>query len=96
MLFLPDGKFTQIRETLRALVQPGKTTAATPPTLTEEWAVVVSADATTPATLTLKIGGSAASTSGIAYLSTYSPTAGDTVVGLKNGTDLLILGKKHA
>lgn len=38
------------------------------------------------------VGGSDVVITGVAYLASYSPTQGDTVWMLQNGSDLLVLG----
>lgn len=54
---------------------------------------VVTATATVPNRVTITIGGSPDTVSGVRYLASYSPTVTDTVWLIQNGTDLLVLGK---
>lgn len=54
---------------------------------------VVTATATGPNRVTIKLGGSTVAIAGVRYLASYSPTVNDTVFVLANGVDLLVLGK---
>lgn len=47
----------------------------------------------TGGTLTLILGGGVVLVEDVHALDSYSPTIGDTVWGLKNGPDVLVLGK---
>lgn len=46
-----------------------------------------------PPTVSLQLGGSTVAIPGVRYLSSYSPTVNDVVLVLKNGPDLVCLGK---
>lgn len=54
-------------------------------------AKVVSADATTPPTITITLDDT--NISGVRYFASYTPTANDNVWLLVNGSDILALGK---
>lgn len=56
---------------------------------------VVTATATGPSSVTLKINGSSVARPGIAYLASYSPTVGDVVRILTVGRDRLVIGKQQ-
>jgi hypothetical protein len=53
----------------------------------------VTATATAPNSLSVKLDGSSTATPGLRYLASYTPTVGDTVVAVQNGPDVLVLGK---
>jgi hypothetical protein len=55
--------------------------------------IVTATAAGQPATVTVKLGGSTTTISGIRYLSSYTATTNDTVWILQAGADLLVLGK---
>lgn len=66
--------------------------AMTPPTpgVRVRFGTVVSVDA--GATLTVTISGASTAVSGVRYLDSVTPTAGDPVVFLTDGVDLFVLG----
>lgn len=56
-------------------------------------AVVASHTAGPPASVGITLGGSSTVVTGVRYLASYTPADGDTVWVLRNGGDLLVLGK---
>ncbi len=56
------------------------------------YGVVQSIQIGVPTTLTITLAGSSTNVAGVAYLSPYSPVAGDTVAILQAGHELLVLG----
>jgi len=54
---------------------------------------VISAVTYSPSRVSVRVSGSATAITGVRYLSSYSPFAGDVVVCLLNDNDLIVLGK---
>jgi hypothetical protein len=58
--------------------------------------VVISVDATGPASLTITLGGSSVPIPRVRYLESYTPSANDTIDILKIGeSDYLVIGTKQ-
>lgn len=87
----------QIQKSIRESLTAQQPTQATPGgTVSTFWAVVT-ATATSPASLSIKIAGSATVIAGIRYAASYtSPAANDVVFGIRTGTDYFVLAKRAA
>ena len=89
---LPISLRRQVRNFADAVAKSSKTPITNAPTNKVVWGVVSSIQTGPPQSLTLTLAGSSTTVAGIRYLSSYSPTVGDTVVCSKYGTDLVVLG----
>jgi hypothetical protein len=54
---------------------------------------VITATHAGTATVSVRLGGSTVAVSGVRYLASYSPSVGHTVVCLRSGPDLLVIGR---
>lgn len=82
-----------VRQVADSIVRAAAKPTPSNPTLRMVWASVVSIQTTPHNSLTIKVQGASTTTAGIRYDASYSPTVGDTVWGLWNGADLVVLGK---
>src|ERR1700691_2926524 len=81
-----------VRDLADALARASKTPITNAPVHQVLWGVVGSIQPGPPQSLTINVAGSSNGTAGIRYLSSYSPTVGDTVMMSKYGGDLVVLG----
>jgi DNA-binding beta-propeller fold protein YncE len=86
-----DSERRAIAKTSDEIVKLDKKVANNYPLYKLVWGAVTDMDSGPPATLTIKPLGSSKTVSKIRYLSAYSPTVGDSIVGKKYGKDLVVL-----
>lgn len=86
-------KAQRVQAKIRSLLRPTVDATALgsiPQPLFLEQGTVVSVDATTPPTVTITLGGSSTSLSGVRYNLNLAPTAGMGIWVFRSGNDLLV------
>lgn len=82
-----------MREEVRQLAREIKDVPNAEPGLGLRQATVQAVVAGPPATVTVRFAGSTLDITGVRYLGSYAPTAGDVIWILQSGSDLLGIGK---